>query len=316
MYDPSTAFTHDELFESSIRDDCVTNAVVKAMALPDTAAKSDSVPTSDNAAQHSGSNNLATGKSSAEGNLRDVNLHHEALVDFISDGESDSNNTVLEEVPVQEIDPENSNQQKSAVPGTITSQVGMTEVEDLRLDTNHHPVSALTLNGRSVTAATSCEEPAPGAVVMGCEATQDTPSDAKDARNEPIGPAERENLASGAICPSTPRKNTCRPMRPSRDVYPINKSPSSVSYPLSLQPSPGVQPVTRQTYALSVVVEAADDSLAGPTLTASESSSSDSDSKLPPGSRKRGAVKQIEETAKRARQYDKGISLVLRRPDR
>ena len=300
MYDPSSAFTHDDFFQSSIENDHVSTVAV---------------PASENATQHQRPNIPVTticGKSSAEAGVPDLNPHREILVDTISRGESGTDSVAHEEVPVHRIEPKDRDQQKIAESDTVTSQGDMIEIEDLGLGTNQDSVCAPTLHECPVKAAASCEEAAPGTVLMVCEAAQDAQSDVKKTGNESVQAAfEGENLASD-ICPSAPRRNVCRPMRPSRGIHPIDKSPSFVSakrrHAVSLRPSRGVQPIMSQTFALAVVVEAASDPQTVLTRatdsTVSDSSSSESDPVPQPESRKREAAKQIVETAKRARQSD------------
>lgn len=121
---------------------------------------------------------------------------------------------------------------------------------------------------------------APGAVFLACKAAQDAQGEAENTENGSVEAAFRgENPASDVVCPLPARRNIRRPMRPSRGIHPIGDSPS----------------VTSQTLNLSVVIE-----------TASEPR---------PESRKRAAVKQTSETAKRARKYDEGIFLFLATPN-
>ena len=97
---------------------------------------------------------------------------------------------------------------------------------------------APTLHEFPVKAAASYAEAVPRAILITCKAAQDT-------GNKPVKVAfEGENLVPDAISPSTLRRKTCRPIRPSRDIYPIYKSPSSVSakrrHAMSIRPSRGV----------------------------------------------------------------------------
>ena len=106
--------------------------------------------------------------------------------------------------------------------------------------------------------AANCEETTPKAVLITYKTSQDTQSDAKNTENKPVKAVfEGENLTPDAICPSTPRRKTCRPIRPSRDIHPIHKSPSFVSvkrrHAVSLRPPRGVQPIMSQPHALAVV---------------------------------------------------------------
>ena len=151
---------------------------------------------------------------------------------------------------------------------------------------------------------------------MTCKAAQDT-------GNKPVKAAfEGENLVPDAICPSTPRRKTCRPLRPSRDIHPIYKSPSSMPakrrHAVSIRPSRGVQPIMSQTFARAVVVKATSDPQTVLTKatdsTVSESSSAESDPVPQLESRKREAARKMVETAKRARQSDECMSLILIMP--
>ena len=134
-------------------------------------------------------------------------------MNIISYEESESDNVVPEEIPVQRIELRNSDQQKPAEPGTVTSQINMIEIEGLMIVTHQHPVCASTLDDCPVEAAASCEEDVFKVVIMSCKATQDASSDAKNTGNEPAGAASQgENVALDIIYLSTPNRDKPRLM--------------------------------------------------------------------------------------------------------
>ena len=252
MYDSSSAFTHDD-FQSSIVDDHVPTAAFNTVTLFDAVAISNNILASEHVTQHDTANILVTticGESSSKADVQDLNPHHKSLVDAISYTESGNLIVAPEEVPVHRIDPKISDPQKTAEPDTVTFQGDMIEIKDLGHRINQDPVYAPTLHKFPVKATASCEEAVPRAILMTCKVTQDT-------GNKPVKAAfEGENLVLDAICSSTPRRKTCRPLRPSRDIHP-------------------------------------------PQLE----------------SRKREAAKKMVETAKRARQSDECMSLILIMPN-
>ena len=318
MYDSSSAFTHDD-FQSSIEDDHVSTAAFNTVTLPEAVVISNNILASEHVTQHDTANNLVTavcGESSIEADLQDLNPHGEILVDTVSYGESGNVNVAPEEVPVHRIDPKISDRLKTAESDTVTFQGDMIEIRDLGHGINQDPMCAPTLHEFPVKAAASCEEAVPRAILMTCKAAQDT-------GNKPVKAAfEGENLVPDAICPSTPRRKTCRPLRPSRDIHPIYKSPSSMPakrrHAVSIRPSRVVQPIMSQTFARAVVVKATSDPQTVLTKatdsTVSESSSAESDPVPQLESRKREAARKMVETAKRARQSDECMSLILIMP--
>ena len=226
MYDSSSAFTHDD-FQSSIEDHYDSTAAFNAVTLPDAVAIGDNILASEHITQHHSVNILVTticAKSSAEADVQDLNPHRETLEDTISYGESGNVNVAPEDILVHRIEPKNSDSQKTAEPDTVISQGDMIETKDLGHGINQDPVCAPTLHERPVKDAASSGEAASGAILMTCKAAQDTQSDAKNTGNKPVKAAfEGENIASDAICPSTPRRNTCHPMRPSREIHPSRR---------------------------------------------------------------------------------------------
>ena len=296
------------------------------MTLPDAVIMSNNILASEHVTQHDTANILVTticGESSIEVDLQDLNPHGEILVDTVSYGESGNVNVAPEEVPVHRIDPKISDRlktaeldTKTAESDTVTFQGDMIEIRDLGHGINQDPMCAPTLHEFPVKAAASCEEAVPRAILMTCKAAQDT-------GNKPVKAAfEGENLVLDAICSSTPRRKTCRPLRPSRDIHPIYKSPSSMPakrrHAVSIRPSRGVQPIMSQTFARAVVVKATSDPQTVLTKatdsTVSESLSAESDPVPQLESRKRKAARKMVETAKRARQSDECMSLILIMP--
>ena len=212
---------------------------------------------SDNAIKYHGSNNLATTfceNYTFEACAQDRKPDREALVDTVSCEKSDCDNAARKGFPTHRIEPEISQQRESAEPDTATSQVAMTEninFGDLGLESSHDPVCASALDECPVKAAANSEEATPEAVFL------DGQGEAENTENVSVKAVfEGENPTSEVIRPSSCHHNICRPVRPSRDIHPIDVSPSFVSgkrrHALSLKPSFGVQPIMSQTFALSV----------------------------------------------------------------
>lgn len=281
------AFSYDEgFFSSSMPYDCMVTATIDPLALADAAIIKDNIRTSDKAIEHHGCDSLAATvckDSSIEVNVQDVNPHRETLVDGVPCSNSDRDNAAPGEVPAHSIEPKCNDEGKSAEPDTVTPQVGITEnlaFEDSGLGISQDSGCASALGGCHLKAAANTEDAAPRAIFLACKATRDTQGEAENTENGSVEAAFRgENPASDVVCPLPARRNIRRPMRPSRGIHPIGDSPS----------------VTSQTLNLSVVIE-----------TASEPR---------PESRKRAAVKQTSETAKRARKSDEGIFLFLATPN-
>lgn len=255
----------------------------------DSAAPFDAIPI-DGDIEMIGSSVLATSfceKNSALANAEDANPRCETLADSPSCEKSDCDN--------------------AAAAG---------EEENLDLE---NPKLVTSQDSVCAPAAANSEE-SPEAILQACKASQD-----KAERNED-GSVEvaSENLASAVICPSSPQRNSCRQLRPSRDIQPINRSPSSTPvkqrHTRRLRPSFGVQPVMSSTFTVmsSVKITSRPQSALNTVidLTALDDSSSESDPSPRPGSRKRAAPKESLETAKRAKEYSEGMRLVLNRSDR
>lgn len=337
MYDCYTAFICDDGFEpSSTGNAHSSTAVVNPVALLEGIVNNNNIRASENPIQHHDSNNHSTTfgeHSSAETNVQGVNPHRKTLVDINSCEQPHSDNAAPGEVHAHRIEPENKDQRKSTEPSLVTSQVIMTEnldFEDLVHVARRDSVCASALGDCSVKAAANSEETASEVVDLVCKAAQDAHGEAEiaeiaeNAENDSVEAGfEGENPASDVTGSSPSCRISCRPMRPSRGIHPINNSPPSVSnkprHALSPQPSRGVQPIMSETFALSVIIKTAQDPQPIPTgvldPNLSEPSSSESDLTRRPESRKRAAVKQSPEAAKRAKQCDEGMSLVLIRPD-
>lgn len=266
MYDPSSAFTHDQGFQSSVACDHAPITAFDAEALPNGEVTHNSVPASDSTIQHHTSEIIAT-----EG-FQDVNLHRETPEDIMISNESSNAKAVPEGVTVQKSTPDIGDKEEIAESRTETSPVSRIEIEGI--------------------------------------------GHAKDTANESAEAAIVEgNLAPVTLCPSTPRRSTCRRLRPSRGIHPIKLSPSIRSAKrkrlLTLQPSRGVQPMARPTVSVSVVVEGTsgpqvtDPTVAGSSLLASDY--------LPRSeSRKRVAVDDAVEKALKTVRHDEGMFPVFK----
>lgn len=96
------------------------------------------------------------------------------------------------------------------------------DFEDSGLGLSQDPVCPSALDECLVKAA-------PGAVFLACKAAQDAQGEAENTETDSVEAAfEGGDPALDVSCPS-PRGNICRPLRPSRDIHPIDNSPSSVS---------------------------------------------------------------------------------------
>lgn len=327
MDDQTSAFTYDDgFFESSgVGDDDVILTAIDALPPPDAMRIDDDIWTSNNAIDHHGSNILATtfrDEFSVEANVQGADSYRETLADTFPCEKSDRDYVAPVSRNFSEIEPKINDQRNSAEPDTATSPVGMTEnldFKDSELGISQDPVCTSALDECPVKAT-------PVADFLACEAAQDTQGEAERAEKAENGSVEAalegKNPASDVVCPSSPRRNICRSMRPSRDVHPIDDSLSFVSakrrHAPSLQPSRGVQPIMSQTLALSVVIEVASGPLAALPRVAESTAldfSLESVHVPRPESRKRAAAKEMLKEAKRVRQSDEGISLVLTRPD-
>lgn len=290
-------------------DDHVAIAAINSVALPNAMIINDNTRASDSAIEYHGSNNLATifcENFTFKAYAQDNNPDRETLVGTVSCEKSAYDNAAPKGFPTHSIEPEISQQRESAEPDTATSQVGMTEnidFEDLGLESSHDPVCASALDECLVKAVANSKEAIPEAVFL------DAQGEAENTDNVSVEAVfEGQDPTSKVIRPSS-HHNICCPMRPSRDIHPMDVSPSFVSgkrrHAQSLKPSFGVQPIMSQTFALSVVIKTARDPQTVSTRVADpgvlESSSSENDPIQLPESRKRAAVKQILETAKRAK---------------
>lgn len=229
-------------------EDHVAIAAINSVVLPNAMIINDNIRASDSAIEFHGSNNLATTfcenftfKAYAEDN----NPDREALVDTVSCEKSDCDDAIPKGFPTYRIEPEISQQRESAEPDTASSQIGMTEnidFEDLGLEGNHDPVCASALDEYPIKAAANFEEATPKAVFL------DIQGEAKNTNNVSIEAVfEGQDPTSEVVRPSSSHHNICHPMRPSRDIHPIDVSPSFASgkrrHALSLKPSFGVQPI-------------------------------------------------------------------------
>ncbi|KAF6238795.1 hypothetical protein HO173_003302 [Letharia columbiana] len=316
MDDQTSAFTYDNgFFESSgVGDDDVILTAIDALPPPDAMRIDDDIWTSNNAIDHHGSNILATtfrDEFSVEANVQGADSYRETLADTFSCEKSDRDYVAPVSRNFSEIEPKINDERNSAEPDTATSPVGMTEnldFKDSELGISQDPVCTSALDECPVKAT-------PVADFLACEAAQDIQGEAEraeKAENDSVEAAlEGKNPASDVVCPSSPRRNICRSMRPSRDVHPIDDSLSFVSakrrHAPSLQPSRGVQPIMSQTLALSVVIEVASGPRAALPRVAESTAldfSLESVHVPRPESRKRAAAKEILKEAKRVRQSD------------
>ena len=173
----------------------------------------------------------------------------ETLADISSGGRSDCDNAAAGEDPTHRFKPKITDQRKSAEPDAAIPQIGMTEnldLEEARLGTNHDSVSAAAANS----------EESPEAVIQACKAALGKAESSEDGSVEAA--FKGENHASAVVRPSSPHRSVCPSLRPSRDIHPINNSPSFTlakqRHAKSLRPSRGIQPIMNQMLAVSIVV--------------------------------------------------------------
>lgn len=207
MYDPSSAFTHDDLFESSIELDDVPPVAINAEVIPD------SVPASDNAIQHYRSDIPATescGMTSVETD-QNANPHRETPEDTTRPRESDIANAAPEEVTVQRSEPETRGQKEIVEPSTEIPSISRIKIEDLGTETIQDPLRAPTVGECSMEAAACRDENTGGDVFTAGKAV---PSDAKSTVNEPVVEAASDD-GNGNIAPDAiHRKWNCFNGRP------------------------------------------------------------------------------------------------------
>ena len=305
-------------------DDHVVIAAINSVALFNAMIINDNTRASDSAIEYYESNNLATTfckNYTFEACTQDSSPDREALVDTVSCEKSDCDNAAPKGFSTHRIEFEISQRRESVEPDTATSQVGMFEninFGNLGLESSYDPVYASTLDECSVKAAVNFEKTTSETVFLNSQ------DEAENTDNETIEVIfENENPISEVIRPSSSHYNIGRFMRSSRDIHPMDVSPFFVSgkrrHALSFKPSFGVQPIMSQTFTLSVVIKIARDSQTVSTRVVNpgilESWSSENDSIQLPESRKRAAVKQILETAKRTKGCNQhNLSLVLTRP--
>ena len=296
----TSAFTCDDgFFESAWMGDDDIHTAVNALMPPDATRNNDTIGASNNAIYYRRTDILTTTsceESSVGAKFQAVESHPETLVNAISCEKSDHDSVDSVGRCFSRIEPKISDQRNSGEWNSATSPACMTEnlvFGEIGLGNSQDLVCASARDGCAVKAAADSEEAVPPIVLQAYKAAQKTQGEAEDDLAEKA--LKGENTASDVLCPP-PRRKVYRPMRPSR----------------------GVQPMTSQKIALSVVIETASDPRAVvPRVTDSSlmEFSSESGHVSPSMSRKRATAEKTSETAKRVRESDEGRSLALIRYD-